>query len=118
DPPVLHPRGGARDANPGISLVGIDDVACVNGDASSKGADRYRRCGGGGGGGGGGGVGLGEIEGGPGNRRIYGGMARPWGVVVLRLTKIDWLDLQRNIERRCARSARRSALLSQPQRQG
>src|SRR5215471_20553770 len=38
--------------------------------------------------------------------------------VVLGQTKIDWLELQRGIESRCARSARRRALLSQSQRQG
>src|SRR6516164_9163091 len=44
-------------------------------------------------------------------------MRLPW-VIVLGLTKIDWLELQRGIESGCARSARRRALLSQSHRQG
>src|SRR5262245_48079806 len=44
-------------------------------------------------------------------------MRRPW-VIVLGLTKIGWLELQREIEGICARSTRRRALLSQSQRQG
>src|SRR5262245_16888401 len=38
--------------------------------------------------------------------------------MVLRQTKIDWLELQRSIESRRARSARRRALLSHSLRQG
>src|SRR5262245_17420762 len=37
---------------------------------------------------------------------------------VLGRTKIDWSELLWNIESRCARAARRRALLSQSQRQG
>src|SRR5215813_207285 len=44
-------------------------------------------------------------------------MRRPW-LIVLGLTKIDWLELQRSIEGIRARSARRRALLSQSGRQG
>src|SRR5262245_63414929 len=44
-------------------------------------------------------------------------MRRPW-VIVLGLTKIDWLELQRSIEGIRARSARRRAWLSHSQRQG
>src|SRR5262249_41270376 len=48
---------------------------------------------------------------------INGDMRLPW-VIVLGLTKIDWLELQRGIESGCARSAWRRALLSQSQRVG
>ena len=48
---------------------------------------------------------------------INGDMRRPW-VIVLGLTKIDWLELQRSIEGIRARSARRRAWLSHSQRQG
>src|SRR5262249_32937360 len=44
-------------------------------------------------------------------------MRRPW-LIVLGLTKIDWLEPQRSIEGIRARSARRRALLSQSGRQG
>src|SRR5215813_5242089 len=44
-------------------------------------------------------------------------MRRPW-LIVLGLTKIDWLELQRSIEGIRARSARRRAWLSQSERQG
>src|SRR5215471_8631577 len=43
-------------------------------------------------------------------------MRRPW-VIVLSLTKIDWLELLQSKLGICARSARRRALLSQSQRQ-